>query len=55
MLVYKGACLIDANKRICKDDPLRNLSIHIYKNTKLYKIKNIEAKLNLIIQVIFRS
>ena len=44
VLVYKGACLIDANKRICKDDPLReHVSIHIYKNTKLYKIKNIEA------------
>ena len=26
------------------DDPLReHVSIHIYKNTKLYKIKNIEA------------
>jgi len=44
VLVYDGKCLIEANKRISKDEPLReHVSIHITQHSDIYKMKNLEA------------
>lgn len=44
VLVYDGKCLKEANKRIAKDEPLReHVSIHITQHPDIYKMKNLEA------------
>ena len=44
VLVYKGSCLLKANKLVEKDSKLReHVSIHIYKNPNIFKILNVEA------------
>jgi len=44
VLVYSGKSLIEANRRVAKDEPLReHVSIHITKYPNLYRIKNLEA------------
>ena len=42
--VYRGSCLINANKLIAKDDPLReHVSINITQYPNEYRLKNLEA------------
>ena len=44
VLVYDGKCLIEANKNISKNEPLReHVSIHITQHPDKYKMKNLEA------------
>ena len=44
VLVYRGSCLINANKLIAKDDPLReHVSINITQYPNEYRLKNLEA------------
>ena len=44
VLVYSGKSLIEANKKIPKDEPLReHVSIHITQHPDIYKMKNLEA------------
>jgi len=44
VLVYNGKILVEANKNIVKDEPLReHVSIHITQYPKKYRLKNLEA------------
>jgi len=44
VLVYRGSCLVNANKLIAKDDPLReHVSINITQYPNDYRLKNLEA------------
>ena len=44
VLVYRGSCLLEANKLIAKDEPLReHVSIHLTQYPEKYKLKNLEA------------
>lgn len=44
VLVYRGKCLVEANKNIPKDEPLReHVSIHITQHPEKFKLKNLEA------------
>ena len=44
VIVYRGECLIKANKNIDEDDPLReHVSIHIAKHPSKFRLVNLEA------------
>jgi spore coat polysaccharide biosynthesis protein SpsF len=44
VIVYDAQCLIEANQRILKSEPLReHVSIHLTQYPELYRLKNLEA------------